>query len=140
MANIVVCSECNTKNEYNIPKDTQICRCTTCGLLQYTGVKTQSDKDEQSCRASGKSQDSERSLNSNVLKSNNSEETLDPSLSNSIVEEKKIQNNKKMVLNELREKWKKKKQKYIYEIDDVLDEILDNFSDCSSSNSLFLEN
>ncbi|CUV07664.1 unnamed protein product [Cryptosporidium hominis] len=165
MVNVVVCSECNTKNEYImgifvkcyfcqcinfvgypyfgktfqcikvlcprciaytiVPKDTSICRCRTCGLLQYTRmemhVKTGNEQLEETLTKSEETLHAENSIESSI-----SEETLNSSLNNSTIDKRNVINNKKkLVLNELKEKWKNKKERYLYELDDIIDDLSD---------------
>ncbi|KAH8582107.1 uncharacterized protein ELE39_003266 [Cryptosporidium sp. chipmunk genotype I] len=72
----------------------------------------------------------------NSIELNSLEETLNPSLIISTIDKGNILSaKKKQVLMELKEKWKDKKQNYLYE----LDEILDNLSDYSLNESISFE-
>ncbi|EAK89338.1 hypothetical protein [Cryptosporidium parvum Iowa II] len=72
----------------------------------------------------------------NSIESTISEETLNSSLNNTTIDKRNIINNKKkLVLNELKEKWKNKKERYLYELDDIIDDL----SDYSLNESLSIE-
>ncbi|KAK9170797.1 hypothetical protein CmeUKMEL1_15460 [Cryptosporidium meleagridis] len=175
MVNVVVCSECNTKNEYImsifvkcyfcqcinfvgypyfgktfqcikvlcprcisytiVPKDTNICRCRICGLLQYTKMemhaKTGNEQLEETLT------NSEEALNAeNSIELSTSKETLNSFSDNNAAYKGNIINNKKkLVLNELKEKWKNKRERCLYELDDITDDL----SDYSLSKTLSIE-
>lgn len=118
-----------------------------CGLLQYTELEFQdlieektkegeeSAKEEQRDQVKKEEKANEKLAGllskSKCIDENPQFNTLEfsnkPNKPTNVFTAEKIKtlDNKKLVLKELKEKWREKKKKYIYDLDDILEEVSD---------------